>query len=243
MKNISKNKKRISKHLFQEIVESNSLVASTVSEYEDYEYLSSKLTQLKKARIRTNHEMQGEGLRETYVAIGKNWLEATFVSRWKKESEQIKKEIRLRKLRKKIFALAGCIFFIACITLHSYALYDSIKPGFGDSMKCLRSGELVYDDLSKFTHSIFAEINTPHSEGNFSFLSTQLPPELRAMWSDNLRKIKNASSPCIERILIDPERAGIYHIKCEADLPERGNIEFRMQCAKLNGQYTLIALE
>ena len=164
MKNILKNKKRISKHLLHEIAENNRLVATTVSDYEDCDDLSSKLDVLKNAKIRVNNEMQGEGLRRTYVAIGRGWLEGTFVSRWKEESEQIKKNIRREKIRKKVLAVSVCAFFLINITFYSYALYDGIKPGFGDTMKCLRSGELAYDDLSTFTNSIFAEIRTKNPD-------------------------------------------------------------------------------
>lgn len=239
---IHKNRE-IPKHLFQEIVENNYLVEKTISKFNNYDFIEEKLEKLKKAKICVGEEMEGEGLRETYVAIGRDWLETAFISRWEKEVEDFKNERRMQKRRKQLLNICATLFIFGNIFFYSYTLYNDITPAFGSTMKCVRSGGLLFDDLTKFTNSIFSEIKQNDSRKNFSFLSKSLPPELQAIWSTNLNKIKDASHTSIDRILVDPKRKGIYYITCEADIPNLGDIEFRLQCSKIDGKYALLALE
>ena len=235
--------REIPKHLFQEIVENNYLVEKTISKFNDYDFIEEQIEKLKQSKIRPGEEMEGEGLRRTYVSIGRNWLETAFISRWEKEVEDFKHERKMQKIRKQLLNICATLFIIGNIFFYSYTLYKDITPAFGSTMKCVRSGELLFDDLTKFTNSIFSEVRQNDSKKSFSFLNNSLPPELQAMWSANLNRIKNASHTSIDRILVDPKRKGIYYISCEADVPDLGDIEFRLQCSKIDGKYALLALE
>jgi len=180
--------------LLKEIVDNNSLVEETICEYEKCESLEIKLKQLKNAKIQTGSEMKGEGLRRTYVAMGREWLEGRFVSRWKDEAEQIQQYVKLQRLRKQVLATSLPLLFLGLIFFYSYTVYSGIKPAFGDSMKYLRSSDLVFDDISRFANLIFREIKEPAPEHSFSFLNQRTPPELRAAWSDHFTKMQCASS-------------------------------------------------
>ena len=239
---VNKNRET-TKHLFQEIVENNYLVEKTISKFNNYNFIEDKVEQLKRAKICPGEEMEGKGLRRTYVTIGRNWLEAAYISRWEKEVEDFKKERIMQKRRKQLLNICASLFIFGNIFFYSYTLYNDITPAFGSNMKCVRSGELLFDDLTKFTNSIFSEVKQKTPINSFSFLNKSLPPELQAMWSTNLNRIKDASRTSIDRILIDPKRKGIYYITCEADIPNLGDIEFRLQCSKIDGKYALLALE
>jgi len=45
------------------------------------------------------------------------------------------------------------------------------------------------------------------------------------------------------QILLDPKREGVFHVLCEAELPGRGEVEFRLQCEKRGPSYAFLALE
>ena len=190
---------------------------------------------MKKIKINAGDEMRGAGLRRTYLNLA--------IDSSKFKIEQMKKKNKLRKIRKKVLVASTCTFSIVAIVFCTHAVYANIKPSFGDTMKCVSSKNFAFDNLSKFINTVFYEVKTKNSSGEFSFWSRRIPPELQAVWGASLSKIKDASSLDINKILVDPDRKGVYHVKCEADSPHSGTLGFRMQCAEVNGKYILLALQ
>ena len=229
--------------LFKEVATHNALVLKTESEYRDFKFLERERKHLRGSLIRPRSEMEGRGLRKTYVSMGRAWLEDAHIVRWEKGNKRVIRQKKLAVIQR-FACVAGVVVLVVANALCLYhTVKEEVIPAFGETMKKVRPGAPLFDDLARFAKMTLASSSGKNS-GGAGFEPSSLPPELRMEWEARMERVRAASKSLeIERILMDPVRRGVYYVMCDAELPERGRIDFRLQCAFKNGKYILLALE
>jgi len=231
--------------LCQEVVTHNRIVLRSEREYEDFDFLEKERERIRGALIRPCSEMEGEGLRRTFVAMGRAWLEDAHIVRWKEGNDRVIRQKKLTGLQR-----IGSVALVAVLVLaNMLCLYHTIRedviPAFGETMRKVRPDAPLFDDLSRFARTALARSGGEKAaEAAAGFNPTSLPPELRAAWEARMARLRAAAESLeIERILEDPVRKGVYYVLCDAELPDMGRVDFRLQCANRDGKYVLLALE
>ncbi|MCK5843629.1 MAG: hypothetical protein KAG97_02905 [Victivallales bacterium] len=229
--------------LLREVRGHNDSVRDAVREFNGYEPLEGARKQLSSSIIRPHSEMEGSGLRKTYVAIGREWMEEARIVNWRCGNKRVLKQERMQKALKfgtgALFALFA--LFNAMAIFHT--VREDIVPVFGETMKKVGTEELAFEDLAKFAKGVLAKMATDDALSGLPDGGESLPPEIRMEWRKRMDKLRSAGSAKVKTILVDPKRKNVFHILCMADLPECGEVAFRLQCEKRDNSYAFMALE
>ncbi|NOY75379.1 MAG: hypothetical protein GXP32_06265 [Kiritimatiellaeota bacterium] len=229
--------------LFREVRGHNVSVVKAVSEFKDFDCLESARERLTSAIIRPRSEMEGRGLRQTYVAIGREWMDEACIKHWKAANKRVIKQERINKaLRVGAIALAALFVLINVFVIY-HTVRSDIVPAFGETMKRVGEGELSFEDLSRFAMRIAKGIKSEDVLKKMFPPGVSLPPEIVIAWKARIDRIQSADSMKVKEIFVDPGRNGVYHVVCEANLPDDSEIEFRLQCERRGPLYAFIALE
>jgi len=229
--------------LYREVRKHNESVVKAVREFEKYSYLESARKRLVAAVIRPRSEMEGSGLRKTYVAIGREWLEEAGISNWRDGNRRVIKQVKSRKAMRTLAVVCVFLFALFNVLALYHTVREEIAPAFGESMKKLKSGGLAFEDLSRFANKVLLKFGEDDSLNRLLPRGASLPPEIRMAWKNRIDRLRSATSPKVKKILLDPKREGVFHVLCEAELPGRGEVAFRLQCEKRGLSYAFLALE
>lgn len=229
--------------LCREVRGHNESVKSAVREFKGHDSLKGARKQLSYSIIRPHSEMEGRGLRKTYVAIGREWMEEARIASWREGNKRVLKQEKSKKMMKAV--TAACVFLFALF--NTMALYHTVRedivPAFGEHMVKLKEGGLPFEDLSHFANMVLLKLGKDTSFNTFLPKGMSLPPNIQMAWKKRLDRLRTATSPKVRTILLDPKRKGVYHVLCEAELPGSADVEFRLQCEKRGTQFAFLALE
>ncbi len=234
--------------VLEEVALHNKRVFEVEREYERFEFLGSERVRLRNALIKPRSEMEGEGLRRTYVSMGRAWLEDSHIERWRRANEYLIRQRRMVFAQKATLLTLAVVVCVLNVVVYYRTFRDDVLPAFGETMKRIRPEMPLFDELTRFAKITLSKVGGNGTDAASNRPSTDmeaLPPELRTEWKARLNKVRRSADNLeIERILEDPERRGVYYVICDANLRGMGKVNFRIQCARRStGKLVFLALE
>jgi len=229
--------------LLEEIVLHNKRVIEAEREYTRFGFLKRQRKHLRRHLISPRSEMEGEGLRKTYVAMGRAWLEDSHIVRWRRSNDRLITQRRMARLQKSAMLVVAMLVCALNGVVYYRTIREDVLPAFGKTMKRIRPDMGIFDDLTRFAKDTFSKMGKSGNSASSPDMQS-LPPDLRMEWRARMERVrKSAETLEIERVLSDPDRRDVYYVVCKADLRGRGRVDFRLQCARRNGHFVFLALE
>jgi len=228
---------KLEENIYGQIASHNLAVNTTVYEIKDNEFIDNQcIEELIDSKIHPLSEMQGAGLRNTFVNLAKDRLYLEKIRVWKKRNEQLniqKKSARIAKTSIYTSAFAIPLYFILAFAILSVGKISFEK--FGDKLVSVSKGK-DFDKLEIFINQTFGLIQ----QGKLKDLnwSSTMSPEYRFMAIDRLFHFENFEDAQIIKIFKNSSKKNAFYVSCRI-IKDSNCVNFRFLCEQEKEQYVI----
>lgn len=236
--------KEIAPELADEIARHNAFVDDLRRKFRrDRKRHEPRLRDLEKRRISPRDELQGSGLRRTFVALGRDWAHANFFDIWKDNLKREKIESRkndagvlIGTVHKPVICLA-CFVFCALISIKTFKCRQHFRPKINlpkleDAMR--------YATVANYAKSVLDEYAVNGELGLKDRWGDAVDPEVRDWGESLLRRFKNIGVVSVRSVHVDSRAPDLYQVYCEGMMSDPRVI---IQCVIDNDKRELVMIE
>ncbi len=228
---------KIEENIYGQIASHNLAVNTTITDIQDNEFIDTQcVDELKNSKIHSYSEMQGAGLRNTFIDLAKDRLYLDRIMVWKKRNERLNIQKKFQRIIKTSFYTFAFSILIYCILFFIILSVGKLSfEKFGDKLISVSGGN-DFNEIGTLINQTFKLIK----EGNLKKISwsSQLPPGYRCMAIERLLNFENFDKSQIIRIFKNSSQKNSFYVGCR--IVKAGNsVDFRFLCEQEEELYVI----